>query len=239
MPSPREIVRHSLINYPSLYDSGPVKVLDHLFAVIGNGFEWDENGELSRIDYGDPEVATVDYSDIENHEQYLAERRARYAKYGPCEAMEKLARGHDLEMSAARAKRDWLAANLDAILDAPLTKLYFPGSRTSYVTQNISTTYAKAFTFPDNITKEWAELLFAYLSDWLPLLAQTYGPQTNMDKAWDDTPWWPENAIEGRAAIVAAQHRLWPLYHDGQSYADHLEECREAMAPVMAILKAG
>jgi hypothetical protein len=220
MPTPRQIVHAGLFLYPSLYRD-PLDVLDHVFAVNGNGYEW-ENGELTPWEAVDFDNLTMDYDDLDSTKGWKADFIRDYGNE------DRFA----LEDGAQRVIREWVEKNIDRILAAPLVKSYFGSDYRdrSYVTKHISTTYACGLNFPDDITKEWGDVLYAYLENWLVRLNYAYGVSRRQE---DAIKHWPKEVQDARRVILAARERLYPLINNGKSYAEHVAECNALSKKLM------
>lgn len=219
MASVKETMRYSLLNYPTLYGSCPIKALDQWFAVNGNGMEWSRNGEL--VDMCEPRrkhtPLAMDYSDLDEDEARL---KADFGDSLDSPSYIALHTARKLRVSAARIQRKWVEDNIELILDGDLTEHYFTESfsvkRTTYVTgPHICLQYARACAFPDNITNEWGELLLKYLDNWLQTLNAHYMVG---NKKGEETAHWPKEIVEAYETLKATKVRLWPLVR-GEDYA--------------------
>lgn len=233
--TPQDTVRRGLLEYPSLFRS-PLDVLDQLFAVIGNGYEWVKGELVDTCGYVNPKKTPgkMDYADLNERAAERAADRERYdIEYGRIDTM------FALDIEAERHHRQWVEANIDRIIYAPLTRRYGGASQhkpSSYTTQNISTTYARGLNFPDDITLAWGEVLSEYLSAWLVTLNVVHGIGHSRDFA-EATKHWPQEIKDAHAAIVAAQHRLHPLIRGGQTLAEHEKHCHDVMTEIIADIK--
>lgn len=234
MPTPRQVVRRGLTQYPSLFPT-PLSVLDHVFCVSGGGYEW-RKGEL--VDVFQPKYveAPMTYDDLNDREERNAERIAeRDSEY-----MSPLYTSFALESECLRNHRQWVEANLDRILSARLVSHYGSGSAhapRSYKTTNVSLNYNNALNFPDDITKEWGDVLREYLDHWLVTLNVVYmiGSNRDMDEAIKH---WPEEAKAVRKAIQTAIARLFPLMNNGKDYHEHQRENAALVLGMLAEIKA-
>ena len=124
--------------------------------------------------------------------------------------------GQKLRDKAKLVQMKFVADNIDEILEANPTNAYFGRESIGYYfTKNICLEYAKAFHFPDDIKKDWAEALYTFLQHWLYALNCEYGPPREKD---DLLLWWPEDVREARQAILDTRVRLHPLVHNGRTY---------------------
>lgn len=198
MPTVKQVVKHDMLTYPTIMPN-PVSVLIHLFCVIGNGYEWVE-GELtdSHTDYSVP--VSMKYPDPRE-----------YDADSPCAATFKL------QDAAEAVQMNFIASNIDAIVEADLNAVYFDQPSSSYLTKSICIKYAHGLHFPDDIKPDWAACLERFLNYWLYALNVEYGTAAK----GDDRSWWPKDVVEARQVILDARVRLYPLAHDGQTYEHH------------------
>lgn len=219
MATLKQVVRYGLLNFPCIFPE-PVYVMEHLFCVIGNGYEWNRKGELESVfEERDYNSGQMNYSDVDEAETYAQTMKDQYY-------LNDLYNGIMLRTNATRIRRKFIEDNMDMILSAPLTSHYFEEYHRggSYVISNISENHARGLDFPDNINKEWGEELYKFLDHWLVSLNKAYGVSV---KDHNDISFWPKNAQDGYNAILAARERLYPLIHDGMTYAEHVKECNE------------
>lgn len=217
MATVRETMRHCLLTYPGIFTS-PFQVVCHWFTTIGNGYDWDSAGELVSHDYSNTPV-TMYYSD-------LIENTADAKKYDDIAAPEnvfgELRDNQLLEIEAEWMQRKFIEDNIERVLNGRIITNYF-GSNTKGgrgVNSNISTTYAKAFNFPDHITKDWALALSQFIDHWFYILNLEYGVS---QKDLENRSFWTENARDARLQLIAARDRLYPVLY-GKTYVQHAKE---------------
>lgn len=225
--TPKATVRYALMTYPGLYQS-PMAVLK--FAFCSGSYDWDEDGNL--VSLGDEPTGdeVMDFSDLDER----AERRTtrEYA-----DATRSLDIRWELEESSERMQRQWVSDNIDRILAADLTAVYFnkAGGRHQWV-KDISVDYANGLNFPDNINKDWAKVLYEFLDDWLVALNTEYGisPKyvSGPDKipGGEPMPFWPEDIKKAYKAISAAKRRLPKLIYTPEELAQQAEGCKMILA---------
>lgn len=206
----RESLKHALFNYPCIMPS-PFAVARHWFCSAGNGMEWNEQGQL--VDWSRKKTSEVMlYDDLD-------ERVEKLDQYSCIK--ERL----DLRIEAERLQRQFVEKNIDLILEEPITEVHF--GRECYAgsgfTKGVSIEYSRAFTFPDNIAKDWGDALMQLFNHWLYCLNVEFGP----GKTGDETPWWPEEIKTLRTEILKQRSRLFPLINNGVTYEEHCEQSRK------------
>lgn len=231
-------VRRSLYDYPTLHKNR-TDVLHYLMCVIGNGFEWFEDGCLRELvyevypdEYGlkgvqpspdDPRWANRSYMDDQMRAEMLADWEAEQA-----------------ELKAVRDNVDELARTSGA----PLSGEVYEESRE----------YARMFIMPDNVMPDWKaaaeEILPVVEPVWAarraeraaveagPALSQTFSNaafRLERRAAQADTaPWW--EPMIGMLRKEAA--RLYPLFKHVQrdQAKPELLEMAERIMSVPALL---
>ncbi len=143
--TPKETIRRSLINFPSLYQE-PADVLHHLFAVIGNGFEW-VNGHLINSwedERDDPTQWIQDQIDDAADSPSL---KLYYRKM----------------MHTYQFTKD----NMEDILEHGDTRYagtYYPLSQ-----------YSRILCVPDDVSNEWLKAAYQFASDALVAFRMQFG----------------------------------------------------------------
>jgi hypothetical protein len=219
MNTPNQIVRHALFAYPSLY-SCPLAVYVNLFTSIGHGYDWGQDGNLTNT-YPTRHSKVMRYDDLDERREELSARKNM-------DGLDSLNIRWKLELNADYIKRKFVEENINDILNSdPLLSLFdYRPSRYGFIHQ-VSLNYARAFTFPDNITLEWAKILNVFLGYWLVCLNQEYGCSGDADY-WKK---WPQHIIDVRKAIIKAQHKLKPVLY-GPDWEAQLE-ARDKMIKAM------
>ena len=236
MASVQNYIQYCLTQYPGLFPT-PLKVLDHAFCTIGTGVEW-RNGEIADMrDDANKPPQPMRYDDLDERD---ANRISRIAEYGLVEEpyMKPLTDSQTLEVEALRNHREWTERNLDRILQAKPVKHYGPGSEYAekyYKTKGVALSYCNALNFPDDITKEWGDVLWDYLDHWNVTLNVVYGVSGKPNLTYEEsTNFWPDEMKTVRDAITAAKHRLFPLINDGESLEEHNKQEIEMIRNIMA-----
>lgn len=216
MASFKQTMKHGLLHYPTIFPN-PVNVCEHLFCIIGNGYEWDD-GEL--VDKFSPDKCdgplAMKYPDNTERDADLA----RFEELIPHLAAERRLMG-----LAEHLRMKFVEDNIETILNGSPTTVYFGhGPRGYYFLKGICIKYAHAFDFPDDIKEDWAKALYTFLEHWLVSLNQEYGPGREKD---DSLSWWPKDVLEARNKILETRIRLHPFAHNGQSYELHAARMRE------------
>lgn len=226
MASVKDTVRQALFAYPDIYPN-PKRVLAHLFCSIGNNYEW-KKGELvsgSR----EPSVTQMQLEDLEPG--YVSPIVARMWREHP--EMEERAKTRQespevaLKKSAQRLQRQFIADNIEAILDAPLTNSYFgnPWEVSDYMAGSANAQHSPGLNFPSDIKEDWAKTLEGFLRHWRQCLGQRFGCGTGLG----DTTHWPQQPKLLMKEIEAAQARLHPLLHNGETLAEGQARARAAL----------
>lgn len=215
----RQTLKHGLLTCPTIF-LNPIDVAEHLFAVIGNGFEWYDGEMIDPFDRG-PEVTTMKYPAPRDHGTEH-------------EGLEKFYAGLRLQDEAERIRMKFTEDNIDAMVDGYLTNIYFGSSKHStYITRDICTKYADGLKFPDNIKEDWAKGLYTFLNYWLHQLNSTYGTGTK------ENPFagWPADVKEAYDTIMNARYRLHPFVYNGRTYEEDAQRSRELMKTIWEDLK--
>jgi hypothetical protein len=221
MTTVRENLKFALFNYPSLY-SNPIDVAKQWFSCNGNGLQWNNKGQLGDM-FTEKSSKVMLYDDLE-------ERIKNSLEYD-C-----IGNRVRLEVEADRVKRDFVAKNIEAILDEGIAVSYFgsvhrPGY---YFTKGVYFPGALGFNFPDNIAKDWGDALYSFFDTWLVALNIEYGVSA---KDFRDISFWPQEAQNLRAEILKQRSRLFPLINDGITYEEHCESNRKLMDEIMCDIK--
>lgn len=205
----KQTLKFSMLRYPTIFPN-PVDVCVHLFCAIGNGYEWYEGEMVDRFHHNEPLVM-----------KYPLDRDMT-PEMAAIHASVDARTGHKLKDQARFVQMKWTEENIDAIVDAIPTNVYFGSDPKSYYfRKGICLEHAHAFHFPEDIKKDWAEALYGFLQYWLVQLNYEYGPGRSKD---DELLWWPEDIKEARKTILEARIRLYPLAHNGQTYEQGLEQ---------------
>jgi hypothetical protein len=200
MASFRDTMKLALFTYPDLYPN-PANVAVSFFCQSSDSWaRWNDAGEL--VLQKDWDRTTM---------EYLPPRASN-----PYPGMEaKL--GHVLRDEAQNYRRRWMEENIERVLDASCTNVYFGADpRSRGFVRDISKEFtgnACAFTFPDNIAKDWAEALWNFLQYWLVRINCEY------DIDHTGKLYAPEKVKDVVVLIKAAQERLHPLVFNGQTQA--------------------
>ncbi len=158
----KDTVKSCLLNYPTLFDCR-INVFIHLFACIGNGYEW-ENGELVHLRYKGQEKESfkMKYSDlnekIKKHKKEL-ESEPEY--------LHKLTKSWIVEAEFQKQKRKFIAKNIDLISES--INVYLKNEYEiygGYYVENPCYNYAFTFNYPDNITEDWGNAIQEFAKFW-------------------------------------------------------------------------
>lgn len=253
MASFKQQMKFGLLRYPSIFPD-PLNVSIHLFAIIGNGYDW-VDGEL--VDCYEPEKTdeplTMKYSDAIEDSELDKEMKA-------LDSMAGFYIERKLKDEATLARMKFIEDNIDQILETGPNTQFFGSSTSYYYKKGICTKYAKAFYFPDNIKEDWAKALYKFLEQWLYALISEYGPDIHRKEVL--TKWqirgykvlnyclkklgyengpvvdgdrlllWPKNIVEAREDIIEARSQLHPYAHNGETYAEHAAKMRECFKSI-------
>lgn len=185
------------------YATSPLDASIHFFATLGNGMEWDKEGNLVSW--------SPDKSPIKN----------KVFKATECPEIPTLDTKWRLETDARRIKYEWVQANIEAILDSPVDSSFFQMDHrdSHYVTKHIcyGSTKCTAFEFPDNIQPDWAQALYCFLEWWSTMLRRAYGVGSN-----GNTDFWTSKQKADALAIQDATEHLYEIIH-GEPYKTAME----------------
>lgn len=154
MATVAQTMRKCLLNYPNIFPC-PMAVAVHWFTVIGNGMEW-VNGELVNT-FVDPNAGdAMKYDDLDDIR-------------GPSDRF-------SLEDSAYRVSRKFVADNIDAICNAPVSLRLNDYRPTSYYfLKGICVEHARVLNVPHDINKDWAQAVYDFIIEWEYFLRCEYG----------------------------------------------------------------
>lgn len=216
----KQTLKHSMMRYNSIH-LNPVDVLIHLFCIIGNGFEW-KNGQL--VD------RCGSSKDIKNPKMKHYEQKIDKFLNGKSKALVALRKERELEAKARRIQENFVKRNIDTIVEANPTAVYFGREpRGYYFLKGICVQYARAFSFPNNIKKDWAQALYKFLNYWLEQLNCEYGVGYKVH----DISFWPKDIQEARQAILDVRTRLHPIVHNGQTYEQYIIKMKELFKGIL------
>lgn len=139
MASARDTLKYSFMFYPSLFPN-KISVCDHLFLVIGNGYEWD-NGELVGV-FHDDLLEGLTHKQLEK--QALKSLRKEFKVDEPYSA-------YTLKQWEFQIK------NVELLLEERMT---LDGYSSFYT---LHPEYSHIATLPDDITDDWLELAERFL----------------------------------------------------------------------------
>lgn len=221
-----------MITYPSIARD-PLSVSRHLFACIGNGYEWHKGELVCHMYRGEKKCKTMDFSDLDERETKLRDDMKKEPAY-----VSPLSNTFLLEIQFERMRRKFIAENMKTLLDGSCTVTLnsnsYPGGH--YVTKNICTKYARAFSFPDDIKLDWAIALTQFIDWWLVALNSEYGVRPERDRLHDRS-FWPEEAQDAYTTLLEARKRLYPITHKGETWEAGQERQRKFMDEVLKALK--
>lgn len=217
----KSMMRHSLLVCHNIFPS-PIYVLRHWFAVIGNGMEWDEKD--GKLKYGyqyDAELWTPRERETYPEDSLMKEY------YEKCKLQDEW---DDIEWK-------FILNNIDRIVESDYVN-DFKDNRVGrsagghYVTEDISTKYASAFTFPDNIDKDWAKLLYSFIGWWYVRLNMKYGVG-NQKRKEDYRGHWPEDIFAAATELDKSRDRLCVIIY-GKTQQQKDDEERAWMQAYLA-----
>ena len=222
MASPAITLKHSLFTYPSIYPE-PVNVLDAWFTNIGS-YEWNSKGELGSYATKIPKKFSMKYEDLDEREKKIKEDYAASGLYSV----------FLMQIEAERIRRDFIARNVDTITKDSYNWTFryfghaFKNCETGR-TERFSLNHSPGLNFPDNITKEWGEVLYRYFDHWMEAINARYVPGRDKE---DREKHWPEDVKEAYKTIRAAKARLHPLIREGETWEEHRVKMKEIMDSV-------
>ena len=174
---PRKVYKHALINYPTIFCC-PLDVSIHLFATIGNGYEWTEDGKLKSI------------SDEKAVDNPLYQTKIEDRMDGS------IKNEFTLQNQSGKLMYDFITSNIERVLDCRCDTNFFKNETrySHYVSKSIccNETKALAFLFPNNIDSDWADCLLTFYRWWLLNLNQNYGVDIRPGKL-HNKEWWPKD----------------------------------------------
>ena len=158
MAGVKEIYRRLL----SRYETSPLACSIHLFCVVGNGYEWNAEGNLFANYRDDSEYVPTP------SREHLTDSKELQSKFR-------------LEDEAKALRRKFVIDNLEELLTVdPTTSLWRPDtSFRGYYEDNPCTKYALMFTYPDNVQQDWARVLYSVSHWWTVHLRHAYGVSHN------------------------------------------------------------
>lgn len=197
-----DTVRQGMFNYPSIY---PTKfdALEHMFAVNGNGYDWNSKGQLVCPRYRGqaPLKKEMDYSDLDERKTRYETQLAENAKLYPESADTDITHLFLAEIEAERMQRDFTVKYIDLILQHTCSRRPFgrgsPRLKTYMTIKHVCYTYANIFNYPENITKDWAKAMEDFIGCWLVALNNEYGIGGEWNEKYDSEKamgHWPDEA---------------------------------------------
>lgn len=162
----KDTVKESFFSYPTLYGE-KWNVLEHYFACIGNGMEWNSQGELTdKFDSKKKFRKMMKYSDLNKKDLF----QKRGLELISDDHKKKILIQNEIE----RFNRKIISKNIDFILEQPCSQVLFSSyvslskDMPHYMTsKGVCVEYAKAFNYPENISKDWAEGLLDFICFWI------------------------------------------------------------------------
>ncbi len=188
-----------------------LEVSEHLLACIGIGWDW-ADGELCpdhKLDdwYKGPKV-------IEIEENLCDTLKAKWT----------------LENEVAQIKRKFVLDNIERILDSPIDSHLFQSTDISYGHYVLRPCkyYANAIRFPDNITKEWAEVVYKFNCYWMTNFRKIHGVGSK-----GEINFWPKESHDAYLMIEEAKKRAFKIW-TGQSYDEYMEEMNKHVEEIIS-----
>lgn len=236
-------VKQMMFTYPSIAPS-KFSVFEHIFAVIGNGYDWNAKGELVMARYhGQPKPnTTMDYSDLHEREaEYEREIIKRKAESGT--TRNDILKLFLAEIDSERMQRMLTEKYMHLILRFTCSRpLNARGNqpRMSHYTspKGVSYLYAHIFNYPANIAKDWAEAMIDFISWWLVALNTEYGVGGLHEKYDPEKAiaHWPEEAKTLYKRLEAVREDLL-IKTTGLSTEERKERTRKMVDSLLAELK--
>lgn len=180
----------------------------HLFSTVGNGWEW-KDGELNPQDPLEnwyegpkPRLFTATNPSLRNKYQLLNEVEA--------------------------IKWKFVCDNLEIILESPVDSNLFGSEHhiNGSWLKNPSIDYANLWTFPETITKEWAEAIVCFSDWWTQSFRLFYGVGRN-----GNTDFWDEKVKMQYNAIENAMKRAYKIAY-GISFDEQMEEVTKILLEI-------
>ena len=139
MNSVDTLVRQNILNYPGLFRNR-TSVLHNVLCVIGNGYKWNENGEVFSESESDRQTPNW------TKESELAELEAWMSKSGP--------KNEHLRVLLAESLRKEIEFSEQVVAEVD-TRMYERAAIASFYPQ--CKEYALLMNIPANVTPEWKE----------------------------------------------------------------------------------
>lgn len=177
MASFKDTLIDSILSYPTLY-SEKWEVCKQFFAVIGNGMEWDENGEL--VDTFEEKVRTkedgMDFSSYDKRVDDILKLMKEYSFND--QHMQMQLSLNELEKQSAKHRERFIDLMIDKPCSMSIMEIgkkhnvsldSYMGYHACYPKENNDSyeVLAQAFCYPENITKDWAEGLLDFVGFWI------------------------------------------------------------------------
>lgn len=178
-------IKFCLLKYPDLFKNR-IQVLIHLFAVIGNGTEWNKRGELVSVCEKTPTKKVIDAMKMDN--EYLLKEIERYkSEIGKVPCLDDLNKAWLLNAEFTLMCRKFVEENIDLVASneqAMMARDY--EVYTGYYIENPCYKYAHIFNIPENITKSWARAAYDLAKFWQHRLYQKNQGFYSGNKTKDD-----------------------------------------------------
>ena len=164
MASPSKVVKHGLLDYPSIFPNVG-RVLHQLFLVNGNGFDW-HKGELvdhcSKVDYDNLNVKKMARSEIHKMKKNYDSVPCGDTSF-PTDDAQKLRVEREIHDYKFTVKNIDRLCTLENINRSHFNgELYPLCGRTKPAEGEFKNTYQHLFTVPDNVTNEWLEVAYKF-----------------------------------------------------------------------------
>ena len=150
----QDCIKQMIVEYPSLFPSRE-NCLDHLFLVIGNGYEW-EDGELTyrgRRNFEDSHLSAIERI----HKRFNEDSQpgsAIYETLHPTGKWDNWIKRHEERLVKTQKIIDEVDIRCQPFKGEPQPKRLYP----------ISNNYSKACVVPDNVKQDWLDAAYETLN---------------------------------------------------------------------------
>lgn len=131
MTSPNKLMKQSLLAYPTLFPNRS-RILHHVLCVIGNGYEWNENGEVQSESAYEP--WTPELEAARNNERYAYHAMSDWLREASLDADKK-----EMELC-----KKIVSEVEERIFQTETIEFFYPQS-----------SYALLMKIPENVTDDW------------------------------------------------------------------------------------
>lgn len=191
-------VKHALLKYPTLYKNR-ADVLCHVFAVIGNGLEW-ENGQLTGDGFYSDDVPTDEKVEAEFYSMRYDDLDEKNKKEFEHDCLKDLYLCYQINNEYERMRRALTEKYIDHIakdVRAAVTT-HFTSIKGHYIDRPCEN-YARLFTVPDDVNEDWGLAAIEFAKLWRQHFMNKYTGFSMFSKDKEPAKWldryinnWPQ-----------------------------------------------